>query len=140
MPGETPSGSPDALLPVTSKKLLMLMPARSTPVGASWATISGDMAFALREHFSQAFTPVHNGGCSGRDEDIVLRPSLPLGNDDRARKRGVSLQHRHHPFREYPHVEFSLVGRHAPIREIAHHVIRSSQPLQLAQFLNAIIR
>ena len=32
------------------------------------------------------------------------------------------------------------MGRHASIREIAHHVIRSRQPLQLAEFLNAIIR
>src|SRR3984957_16820700 len=39
MSGETPCGSPDAVLPVTSRKLLMLIPARRTPVGASSATI-----------------------------------------------------------------------------------------------------
>jgi hypothetical protein len=39
MSGETPCGSPEAVLPVTSRKLLILMPARRTPVGASSATI-----------------------------------------------------------------------------------------------------
>src|SRR5215472_17297408 len=41
--GATPWGSPVALLPVTSKKFERLMPARSTPVGASSETISGDI-------------------------------------------------------------------------------------------------
>jgi hypothetical protein len=43
MSGETPSGSPDGVLPVTSRKLLTLMPARSTPCGASSATTDWDM-------------------------------------------------------------------------------------------------
>src|SRR3546814_4664630 len=43
MSGDTPSGSPEALRPVTSRKLPRLMPARSTPVGASSLTTSGDM-------------------------------------------------------------------------------------------------
>src|SRR5271169_4286716 len=38
MSGETPVGSPDGLLPVTSRKLPMLIAARRTPVGASSAT------------------------------------------------------------------------------------------------------
>src|SRR5271170_7861023 len=38
MSGETPVGSPDGLLPVTSKKLPMLIAARRTPVGASSET------------------------------------------------------------------------------------------------------
>src|SRR5579862_941975 len=41
MSGETPVGSPFGALPVTSRKLLMLIAARSTPVGASSATIFG---------------------------------------------------------------------------------------------------
>src|ERR1700740_1130893 len=44
MSGATPSGSPAALVPVTSRKFERLMPARRTPVGASSAMISGDMA------------------------------------------------------------------------------------------------
>src|SRR5262249_38995471 len=48
--GATPWGSPVALLPVTSKKFERLMPARSTPVGASSETISGDIEeYAPRE-------------------------------------------------------------------------------------------
>src|ERR1700712_2793025 len=43
MLGETPSGSPEALRPVTSRKLDILMAARSTPCGASWLLISGVM-------------------------------------------------------------------------------------------------
>src|SRR5271165_4192956 len=43
MSGETPSGSPDGVRPVTSRKLLMLMAARSTPCGASSATTDWDM-------------------------------------------------------------------------------------------------
>src|SRR5215475_12196741 len=48
--GATPWGSPVALLPVTSRKFERLMPARSTPVGASSETISGDIeGYAPRE-------------------------------------------------------------------------------------------
>src|SRR5262249_43046455 len=48
--GATPWGSPVALLPVTSKKFERLMPARSTPVGESSETISGDIeGYAPRE-------------------------------------------------------------------------------------------
>src|SRR5215471_8285976 len=48
--GATPWGSPVALLPDTSKKFERLMPARSTPVGASSETISGDIeGYAPRE-------------------------------------------------------------------------------------------
>ena len=43
MSGDTPSGSPDGVLPVTSRKLLMLTPARRTPCGASSRTIDWDM-------------------------------------------------------------------------------------------------
>src|SRR5579883_1275956 len=39
MSGATPAGSPDAVLPVTRRKLLILIPARSTPLGASSAAI-----------------------------------------------------------------------------------------------------
>src|SRR5215475_10558176 len=46
--GATPWGSPVALLPVTSKKFERLMPARSTPVGASSETISGDIEGTLQ--------------------------------------------------------------------------------------------
>src|SRR4051794_41430065 len=42
MSGETPSGDPSASRPVTSRKLLRLMAARSRPVGASAATAAGD--------------------------------------------------------------------------------------------------
>jgi hypothetical protein len=38
MSGETPEGSPEGSLPVTSRKLPMLIAARSTPVGASSET------------------------------------------------------------------------------------------------------
>src|SRR5258708_35785149 len=43
MSGETPSGSPLALRPVTSRKLERLTPARRTPVGASSARALSDM-------------------------------------------------------------------------------------------------
>src|SRR5215468_7358553 len=47
MSGATPSGSPAALLPVTSRKFDRLMPARRTPVGASSdATSFGAMGCA----------------------------------------------------------------------------------------------
>src|SRR5487761_1681906 len=39
MSGATPCGSPAAVLPVTRRKLLILIPARSTPLGASSAAI-----------------------------------------------------------------------------------------------------
>src|SRR5258708_34125071 len=39
MSAETPEGSPDGVLPVTKRKLPMLIAARSTPVGASSETI-----------------------------------------------------------------------------------------------------
>src|SRR5215469_6830577 len=41
MSGDTPVGSPFGALPVTSRKLPILIAARSTPVGASSATIFG---------------------------------------------------------------------------------------------------
>src|SRR3954469_21527278 len=44
MSGETPLGAPSASRPVTSRKLLRLMPARSSPVGARAATAAGDGA------------------------------------------------------------------------------------------------
>ena len=47
MSGEQPSGSPSDVRPVTRRKFPILTPARSTPVGASWAFASafasGDM-------------------------------------------------------------------------------------------------
>src|SRR6476620_7021934 len=44
MSGDTPLGAPSGSRPVTRRKLLRLMPARSTPVGASAATAAGDGA------------------------------------------------------------------------------------------------
>src|SRR6266566_9094570 len=41
--GETPAGSPDGLLPVTKRKLPILIAARRTPVGASSDTTSRGM-------------------------------------------------------------------------------------------------
>src|ERR1700733_11309677 len=43
MSGDTPAGSPDGVRPVTSRKLPMLMAARSTPCGASSETMDWDM-------------------------------------------------------------------------------------------------
>jgi hypothetical protein len=40
MSGETPTGSPEGLLSVTSKKFPILIAARKIPVGASSATTS----------------------------------------------------------------------------------------------------
>ena len=50
MSGATPSGSPDGLLPVTSRKLLRLMPARRTPVGASSALAWEDAGSGMGVH------------------------------------------------------------------------------------------
>jgi hypothetical protein len=43
MSGATPTGSPAALFPVTSRKFDRLMPARRMPVGASSDLTSGDL-------------------------------------------------------------------------------------------------
>src|SRR5207245_6564519 len=65
--GATPSGSPLVLLPVTSRKFAMLMPARSAPVGASSDLASG-MAFSLAgERVDQRFEPL----------DVQIAAGLP---------------------------------------------------------------
>ena len=42
IPGETPSGTPSSSMLETNKKLLRLIAARNTPLGASAATAVGD--------------------------------------------------------------------------------------------------
>src|SRR5262245_16346287 len=47
--GDTPTGSPAGVRPVTSRKLERLMPARRTPVGASSARTLSDMSAVYTE-------------------------------------------------------------------------------------------
>ena len=48
MSGDTPVGSPDGALPVTSRKLPMLIAARRTPVGASSAARGCGIGWEIR--------------------------------------------------------------------------------------------
>src|SRR5215475_11949207 len=62
MSGDTPSGSPEALRPVTSRKLERLIPARRTPVGQSSARALSLMA--------RAYTPLASGSSEPRRRPI----------------------------------------------------------------------
>src|SRR5689334_8296694 len=76
MSGDTPSGSPEGLRPVTSRKLLRLIPARRTPVGASWERTSGDMCQA--PSLSGGDGPPGAAGCRwlGEAEQTVAHHQL----------------------------------------------------------------
>src|SRR6185437_10144358 len=73
MSGATPTGSPDAVRPVTSRKFERLMPARRTPVGASSARALSDMrsVYTPREgskRMAEVIVETASGRVRGREE------------------------------------------------------------------------
>src|SRR5688572_1054798 len=94
MSGDTPDGSPDGVLPVTSRKFPMLIAARSTPVGASSAmtcdegvagmtagSVGGERVAPNLEHRTARGTlnrPAPNGHSAKAQRRISTAPPLPV--------------------------------------------------------------
>src|SRR5262249_10157102 len=76
MSGDTPSGSPDGLFPVTRRKLPMLIAARRTPVGASSDTTSrgGMIKVSRNDEHPQLILKLAAGHANFRDEAGMFSP------------------------------------------------------------------
>src|SRR6202012_1597691 len=68
--GETPSGSPDGVRPVTSRKLPMLMAARSTPCGASSETTDWDMVRNPEDEDAALYRTISNPQAGGHRDHV----------------------------------------------------------------------